>query len=41
MAPPTAPLLFEEEGWAAGCQRVVGVDEVGYGPVAGPVVAAV
>lgn len=40
MAPPTAPLLFEEEGWAAGCQRVVGVDEVGYGPVAGPVVAA-
>ncbi|MEE8551079.1 MAG: ribonuclease HII [Gemmatimonadota bacterium] len=40
MAPPTAPLCFEEEGWAAGCRHVVGVDEVGYGPVAGPVVAA-
>lgn len=40
MGPPTAPLSFEEEGWAAGCRHVVGVDEVGYGPLAGPVVAA-
>lgn len=38
--PPTAPLDYEEEGWSAGCQYVVGVDEVGLGPVAGPVVAA-
>lgn len=38
--PSTAPLDFEEEGWAEGCRHVVGVDEVGYGPVAGPVVAA-
>ena len=37
---PTAPLDLEEEGWAAGCRHVVGVDEVGYGPLAGPVVAA-
>ncbi|MFQ5680390.1 MAG: ribonuclease HII [Gemmatimonadota bacterium] len=36
----TAPLVFEEEGWAAGCRHVVGVDEVGYGPLAGPVVVA-
>ena len=38
--PPTAPLIFEEEGWSDGCRHVVGVDEVGTGPVAGPVVAA-
>ena len=38
--PPTAPLYFEEEGWADGCRHVVGVDEVGLGPVAGPVLAA-
>lgn len=38
--PPTAPLVFEEEGWSDGCRYVVGVDEVGTGPVAGPVVAA-
>jgi len=37
---PTAPLTFEEEGWADGCRYVTGVDEVGYGPLAGPVVAA-
>lgn len=38
--PPTAPLHFEEEGWTAGCERVVGLDEAGYGPLAGPVVVA-
>ncbi len=38
--PPTAPLYFEEEGWSEGCRHIVGVDEVGYGPVAGPVVVA-
>ncbi|MGH7540286.1 MAG: ribonuclease HII [Gemmatimonadota bacterium] len=38
--PDTAPLDYEEKGWAAGFRFVVGVDEVGYGPVAGPVVVA-
>ncbi|MFQ5689389.1 MAG: ribonuclease HII [Gemmatimonadota bacterium] len=38
--PPTAPLTFEEKGWSEGHEHVVGVDEVGCGPVAGPVVAA-
>lgn len=38
--PETAPLDFEEEGWSSGLERVVGLDEVGYGPVAGPVVVA-
>lgn len=34
---------FDEERaqWAAGCQWVIGVDEAGRGPLAGPVVAAV
>ncbi len=36
----TAPLTFEEEGWERGLDRVVGVDEAGRGPLAGPVVAA-
>jgi ribonuclease HII len=30
---------FEEEGWATGCQAIVGVDEVGRGALCGPVVA--
>ena len=33
-------LSFEQEAWAAGHQRVVGIDEAGRGPLAGPVVAA-
>lgn len=36
----TAPLVFEQEGWERGLERVVGVDEAGRGPLAGPVVAA-
>ncbi len=32
--------LFERRLWAGGCRRVAGVDEVGRGPLAGPVVAA-
>lgn len=39
-SPPTAPLHFEEEGWSAGCECVVGLDEAGYGPLAGPVVVS-
>ncbi len=31
---------IERELWAAGVERVAGVDEVGIGPMAGPVVAA-
>ena len=31
---------YERELWQAGVQRVAGVDEVGLGPMAGPVVAA-
>ncbi len=38
--PETAPLDFEREGWSSGFRFVVGLDEVGYGPVAGPVVVA-
>lgn len=40
--PPLPPLPTQEhEGalWATGCARVAGVDEVGRGPIAGPVVA--
>lgn len=33
-------MSFEEALWARGVTRVVGVDEVGRGPLAGPVVAA-
>ena len=36
-APATAPLDHEEEGWASGLRVVVGIDEAGLGPVAGPV----
>jgi ribonuclease HII len=38
--PDTAPLDFEKEGWSSGYRYIVGLDEVGYGPVAGPVVVA-
>ncbi len=31
---------FEREAWGRGLRRVAGVDEVGRGPLAGPVVAA-
>lgn len=34
------PLEFERVQWRRGVQRVAGVDEVGRGPLAGPVVAA-
>ncbi|MCE2422410.1 MAG: ribonuclease HII [Gemmatimonadetes bacterium] len=33
----TAPLDYESEAWAAGCKIVVGLDEVGRGALAGPV----
>lgn len=36
----TAPLDLEESAWSRGLARVVGLDEVGLGPLAGPVVAA-
>ncbi|MDE2945422.1 MAG: ribonuclease HII [Gemmatimonadota bacterium] len=36
-APATAPLDYEEEGWDSGLRVVVGIDEAGMGPVAGPV----
>jgi ribonuclease HII len=36
--PPS--FLFEEDLWAQGADLVAGVDEVGRGPLAGPVVAA-
>jgi len=35
-----AMLHFERLLWKAGIQHIVGVDEVGMGPLAGPVVAA-
>lgn len=35
----TAPIDFEREAWDCGLRHVVGVDEVGCGPLAGPVVA--
>ena len=39
--PTTEELLaHERELWAAGVERVAGIDEVGVGPLAGPVVAA-
>lgn len=44
MAPRTPrslpDLSLEAEAWARGLRRVAGVDEVGRGPLAGPVVAA-
>jgi ribonuclease HII len=33
-------LFYEREVWKKGAQRVCGIDEVGIGPLAGPVVAA-
>ena len=36
----TTLLTRERELWAAGLERVAGVDEAGVGPLAGPVVAA-
>ncbi len=40
-ATPIPSLRFEREAWNAGAQWVAGVDEVGVGPLAGPVAAAV
>ena len=37
---PPPDLTLEREAWAAGAARVAGVDEVGRGPLAGPVLAA-
>jgi ribonuclease HII len=36
----TAPTDYEREAWGRGLDRVVGVDEAGCGPLAGPVVAS-
>lgn len=38
--PPRASLAYEHRFWGRGVFRVAGVDEVGRGPLAGPVVAA-
>lgn len=35
----TAPIDFEREAWGCGLRHVAGLDEVGCGPLAGPVVA--
>lgn len=40
MDAPVAVLQYERGFWARGIARVAGVDEVGRGPLAGPVVAA-
>ena len=40
MRAPHPDLTFEEAAWAAGHTHVAGVDEVGRGPLAGPVTAA-
>lgn len=40
-ATPIPSLRFEKEAWNAGAHWVAGVDEVGVGPLAGPVAAAV
>jgi ribonuclease HII len=40
-ATPVPSLRFEREAWLAGAFWVAGVDEVGVGPLAGPVTAAV
>lgn len=39
MKPKAPSLRFEREAWSAGCLWVAGVDEVGVGPLAGPVAA--
>jgi len=39
-APPGHMLAFEKQAYGRGFQRVAGIDEVGRGPLAGPVVAA-
>lgn len=36
----TAPTDLERDGWGRGLRHIVGVDEAGCGPLAGPVVAA-
>jgi ribonuclease HII len=41
VAGPIPSLRFEKEAWNAGAYWVAGVDEVGVGPLAGPVAAAV
>jgi ribonuclease HII len=38
--PLTPDEVFECEAWARGFRRIAGLDEVGCGPLAGPVVAA-
>lgn len=38
--PPVLPGALEEETYSRGYQRIAGLDEVGRGPLAGPVVAA-
>jgi len=38
--PRAAPKTFEQEAWGQGLRYVAGVDEVGRGALAGPVVAA-
>lgn len=40
MTPRAAPLTTERRLWAEGVTRIAGVDEVGRGSLAGPVVAA-
>ena len=40
MPPTSAPYHYEARAWRTGLARVAGVDEVGRGPLAGPVVAA-
>ena len=37
---PQSPLAYEARFWGRGFSHVVGLDEVGRGPLAGPVVAA-
>ena len=41
VAGPIPSLKFEREAWRAGAFWVAGVDEVGVGPLAGPVTAGV
>jgi len=38
--PPTTSLRYEQDCWSRGLTTIVGVDEVGRGPLAGPVVAS-